>query len=61
MISVPTIEESEPIDIGGMIEEDGDVLENFGHDHWSGEFNDYEDEWEGELNIEDGSPIHIVS
>jgi hypothetical protein len=42
----PIIDDEYSIDMGGVVEEDGEVLENFGDDHGSGGFNDDYDGWD---------------
>jgi hypothetical protein len=50
MMIAPIIEMEEPIDIGGMVEDDGEILENFDDDNDGDGFNDDYDEWEGGLS-----------
>ena len=61
IIVTTTIEESEPIDVSGIVEENGNVLETFDNDHWGGGFNDDYDESEGELNIDGDQSTFFIN
>ena len=60
-IILPIIDQGDLIDVGGVVEEHGEVLDNFDDDHCCGGFNETYDEWDEALSDNGKQSIIIIN
>ena len=60
-IILPIIDQGDLIDVGGVVEEHGEVLDNFDDDHCCGGFNETYDEWDEALSDNGKQSMIIIN